>query len=215
MKRHKDSHDGVISFCDKCTFTTTRTSLLKSHIAKMHNQKTLNCEKCFFQAHSYFDLNKHAKETHALVQEIQPCSECGHKESCEALLNVHMKKKHLQQNTGNYLDDPLPMDERVAVSSETVQGRHRIMGNFRKYVEVQTGGRSLAEVVSGSDGREMIFELFYCYLSSYKLSDGKKPTKEYLMKLKSSMKVTILDMFNVDLTKPQLHAQARWKKKLF
>ena len=123
-----------------------------------------------------------------------------------------MKKKHLQQYTGNYLDDPLPTDERWAVSSQTSQDRHRIMANFRKYVEVQTGGKSLSEVVSSSDGRELIFELFYCYLSSYRLSDGKKPSKEYLMKRKSSVKLVILEEFNIDLSKPQLHAQSRWKK---
>ena len=87
LKRHKDSHDGVISYCDMCNFTSTRKSLSKAHIAKSHKQKSHNCEKCSFEAYSYIELNKHAQETHALVQDVKTCSECGHQASCEALLD--------------------------------------------------------------------------------------------------------------------------------
>ena len=61
----------------------------------------------------------------------------------------------MQQYTGNYMVDPLPMDESVAVSSKTSQDRNRIMAKFRKYVKVQTGGKSLAEVVSCRQGSDI------------------------------------------------------------
>ena len=84
------------------------------------------------------------------------------------------------------------------------------MDKFQMYVSKETGGKTLADIADSKDGREIMFELAFCYISSYRNTDGSGHSKPTLETLKSHIKISLIDQFDLNIAESS-KAQARWK----
>ena len=83
------------------------------------------------------------------------------------------------------------------------------MEKFHKYVAKETGGKTLAHIVGSEDGREILFELVFCYLSKYRNDDGSGASKHTLECIRSNIKQSLLDQFALNIMEGS-KAQTRW-----
>jgi hypothetical protein len=113
--------------------------------------------------------------------------------SCKASLIVHKKKKHSI--------DPIKQSKpSKQLQRRTLKDRTYDFLNFLTYVTGQTG-KVIEEVMATPDGREIMQELFFGYFTSYRLKDGKQPTPGYLLKLRSSVVLSLISEYRLDLSR--------------
>ena len=84
------------------------------------------------------------------------------------------------------------------LSFRTKNERKIEMNIFKKYVSVQAG-RHLGEVLSAEDGRDVVQEMFFGFFSTFRLKDGKLPSRAYIGKLRSSVLCSMIEEYKTDL----------------
>ena len=64
--------------CEKCPYTATKLSRLKSHAKIEHNytMDTIKCERCPYTANKLSQLQSHVKTVHDRVKDYV-CEDCG------------------------------------------------------------------------------------------------------------------------------------------
>ena len=125
------------------------------------------------------------------------CNECGKLENNKELLVAHKIDIHNREKSNINQTDPLKTSSKD-LSYRTIHERKLELNVFKKHVLVQAG-RSLEEVLSVQDGREVVLEMFFGFFSTYKLKDGKQPSKNYLNKLRSSINSAMIEEYQIDL----------------
>ena len=130
---------------------------------EVHDINHLMCNLCDYKCNNRGKLQAHVRDEHENPN--FDCNLCGYKTTCKAFLNVHRSKEHDGYLCGQ--SDPVEDLQR-----KTIVIRQKCMDKFQMYVSKETGGKTLADIVESKDGREILFELAFCYISSYRNTDG-------------------------------------------
>ena len=205
LRRHRKSvHEGLKYSCELCNYKVTDQTIYNTHLREIHNLNKLVCNVCDYKANRRGELHAHMQDNHQSNNLNFECDQCDYKDTCEAFLNVHKNKEHHQYRNKETSDD---------IQRKTIVIRQKIMDRFRKYVTKETGGKSLADIVESKDGRQILFELVFCYFSSYRNGDGSVPMRPTMECIRSNIKQSLLDQFGLNIMEGS-KAQTRWKNLL-
>ena len=99
------------------------------------------------------------------------------------------------------------------LSMRTVRDRKREFSNFQRNVSMKTE-KSLTEILSDTDGKELIQNLLFDFFSNFRTKDGKLPSLNYVTKLRSSINNQLIEEHKLDLINresfPEFHH--KWRK---
>ena len=73
------------------------------------------------------------------------------------------------------------------------------MNSFEKYVFDQAG-RSIGDIISRENGRNILNEMFFAYFLGFRNQDGKIPSIGYIKNIRNSIKYKLLKEHKLDLT---------------
>ena len=212
LNRHRKAvHEGLKYSCELCTFKVTDQTVYNTHLREIHGLNKLLCNLCEFKANRRGELQAHMRDDHQPQTSNFQCNQCDHKATCEAFLNFHKNKAHQPcSNEETSTQETTDVETADDIQQKTVLKRQRIMDKFHKYVAKETGGKTLAHIVGSKDGREILFELVFCYLSKYRNDDGSGASKHTLECIRSNIKQSLLDQFALNIMEGS-KAQTRWK----
>ena len=117
----------------------------------------------------------------------------------------------------------LDLEEGGSLQPETLKSRERMTTSFKDFINTETSGVTIGELLVDEEGKKRLDFLFgkFFYTMTVQvegLDDNgeikkKKPKLGYAMKIRSSIKTNIIEEFKVDLTDPISFPEAarRWK----
>ena len=209
LNRHiKAVHEGLKYACQFCSYKVTDQTVFNTHLREVHNINKLVCNLCNYKCNKRGQLQAHIRDEHETSN--FDCNLCEYKTTCEAFLNVHRSKEHEGISLEQHEQETGHDDSVEDLQRKTIVRRQRVMEKFQVYVSKETGGKTLADIVDSKDGREIMFELVFCYFSTYKNSDGSGPSRPTLDSIRSNIKQSLLDQFGINIMEGS-KAQARWK----
>ena len=182
--------------------------MFNTHLREVHNINKLVCNLCNYKCNKRGQLQAHIRDEHETSN--FDCNLCEYKTTCEAFLNVHRSKEHEGISMEQHAQETGHDDSVEDLQRKTIARRQRVMEKFQIYVSKETGGKTLADIVASKDGREIMFELVFCYFATYKNSDGSGPSRPTLDSIRSNIKQSLLDQFGINIMEGS-KAQARWK----
>ena len=99
------------------------------------------------------------------------------------------------------------------LKKRTLVDRAREGGAFYEYFEEKADGDKIEDLAKNEDGREKINKIFSSYFWSMQVESGQRPKKNYASKLKTSIKMQMIQDYKVDITDEKLFPQfaRRWK----
>ena len=146
------------------------------------------------------------------VEKNLECNECGIVEFCKAALTVHKRKRHGIRKTSSTETD-FNDGANKDLSTRTVRDRKREFSKLQSNVSMKTV-KSLTEIMSKTDGRELIQNQLFDFFSNFRTQDGKIPSLNYVTTLRSSINNQLIEEHNLDLTNsesfPEFHQ--RWRE---
>ena len=146
------------------------------------------------------------------VENNLECNECGIVEFCKAALIVHKRKRHGTQITSTTETDVNDVANKD-LSMRTVRDRKREFSKFQNNILMKTG-KSLTQIMSETDGKELIQNLLFDFFSNFRTQDGKIPSLNYVSTIRSSINNQLIEEHNLDLTNresfPEFHR--RWRE---
>ena len=99
------------------------------------------------------------------------------------------------------------------LKKRTLEDRAREVGAFYSYFDGKADGEKIEDLIKNEDGREEFSKIFSSYFWSMKVESGQRPKKNYASKLKTSIKMQMIEDYKVDITDEKLFPQftKRWK----
>ena len=209
------------NICQICNKHFLYLNSLKEHIEKSHETKTTiniteenESVENESNQHVVLKTEDNIKTSHTADDKNQKnCNLCGYEGFCAAALKVHMNKIHLIK----CLDGG---QTNRHIINETTMTRRREFAHFNIYIKDETK-KTIEDILQNKDGREIIWELFFSYFSSFKLrdivnnkaknKDGQKPSSYYLLKLRSSVKIQLSEQYNLYFDHKNPEFIRRWK----
>ena len=215
LRRHRKSvHEGLKYSCELCNYKVTDQTIYNTHLREIHDLNKLVCNVCDYKANRRGEMQTHMQDNHQSNNLNFDCNQCDYKDTCEAFLNVHKNKEHQRfQSKETYTQETSQSEMGDDIQRKTIVKRQKIMDRFTKYVTKETGGKSLADIVESKDGRQNLYELVFCYFSSYRNGDGSLPMKPTIQCIRSNIKQSLLDQFGLNIMEGS-KAQTRWKNLL-
>ena len=215
LRRHRKSvHEGLKYSCELCNYKVTDQTIYNTHLREIHDVNKLVCNVCDYKANRRGEMQAHMIDNHQSNNLNFECNQCDYKDTCEAFLNVHKNKEHQQFRSEETYSQETPQGETTDdIQRKTIVKRQKIMDRFTKYVTKETGGKSLADIVESEDGRQTLYELVFCYFSSYRNGDGSVPMRPTIECIRSNIKQSLLDQFGLNIMEGS-KAQRRWKNLL-
>ena len=86
------------------------------------------------------------------------------------------------------------------LKERTLYDRAREVGAFHGYFEEKADGDKIADLVKNEYGREKISKIFSSYFWSMQVESRQRPKKNYASKLKTSIKMKLIQDYKVDIT---------------
>ena len=111
-------------------------------------------------------------------------------------------------------EEEAEFEEGGGLKKRTRVDRKREADSFYKYFEeVAEEGENLKELAETEDGREKISKIFSNYFYSMQVESGERPKKNYASKLRTSIKMKIIEDYKFDITDSTLFPKfgKRWK----
>ena len=105
-------------------------------------------------------------------------------------------------------------EEGGGLKKRTKDDRMRDCGAFYTYFESKVDdGVNMKDCLQDEDGREKFSKIFSNYFWSMTVESGDRPKKNYASKLKTAIKMQMIDDFKVDITDQNLfpNFSRRWK----
>ena len=94
-----------LSQCDFCSYTSSSTGLLETHVIEQHQENLveqivnfgefqLNCSICIFGANNTKEMGEHYQKKHSEKQQMFPCNTCGVLFGFQVALSEHVTRNH-------------------------------------------------------------------------------------------------------------------------
>ena len=104
-------------------------------------------------------------------------------------------------------------EEGGGLKKRTRDDRLRDSNAFYAYFKDKADGSSIKDCLEDEDGREKFSKIFSSYFWSMTVESGERPKKNYACKLKTAIKMKMVEDFKVDITDQNLFPNfaRRWK----
>ena len=111
--------------------------------------------------------------------------------------------------------DERDMESRGGLKLRTIRDRKNESDTFMRYFEQEAGEADIKDLDKSEEGRAKISKIFANYFYSMRVEGNMRPKKGYAEKLKSSIKMAILQENNINIFDPVRFPEAEKKWRAF